>query len=256
MFSLLQFGQQTIRLAGTCLGLWLAGRAAVYGTRGGGGGDGDGGDVLSPGSFVIVQLYIQQLFQPLSFLGYTYRQLTEALTDLEKAVAMLRSTPVVLDAKDAVPWDVALQRNIPGRERNGDGAAAGGDVTFDNVSFRYKVPARRKQPGVAEGRDAAGGGRGRRGGRGFRGRGGRGRGRGMWSGKGQGNFWLKSAAAEEEPAGEGTVEKQEVGGIRNVSFHIPAGKTAALVGPSTCDGVYLADVVVADFIVLCLCPFA
>ena len=61
-------------MAGTCIGLYLAGRATVYGQSG------DGNDLLSPGSFVVVQLYIQQLFQPLSVLGFTYRQLTEALT--------------------------------------------------------------------------------------------------------------------------------------------------------------------------------
>jgi len=74
LFACLQLGQQSIRLAGTCIGLYLAGRATVYGQSG------DGNDLLSPGSFVVVQLYIQQLFQPLSVLGFTYRQLTEALT--------------------------------------------------------------------------------------------------------------------------------------------------------------------------------
>ena len=75
LFAYLQLGQQSIRLAGTCLGLYLAGRATVYGVSGASGDD----DLLSAGSFVVVQLYIQQLFQPLSILGFTYRQLTEAL---------------------------------------------------------------------------------------------------------------------------------------------------------------------------------
>lgn len=57
----------------------------------------------------------------------------------------------------------------------------------------------------------------------------------MWGGKGGGNFWLKDANKEVGPT-EGDVpdEKVEVGGIQNVSFNIPAGKTAALVGPSKC----------------------
>ncbi|EED95198.1 ABC transporter [Thalassiosira pseudonana CCMP1335] len=157
LFAWLQLGQQSIRLAGTCIGLWLAGRATVYGV---GGNAADG--TLSTGSFVVVQLYIQQLFQPLSYLGFTYRQITEAFTDLEKAVKCLRSVPSVMDADDAVEWDVALKQ-----QQKSDGSTSG-DIRFDNVSFRYKVKASRKK----------------------------------------------------------------LGGPDNVSFHVPAGRTAALVGPS------------------------
>lgn len=231
LFSLLQYGQQSIRLAGTCIGLWLAGRATVYGV----GGRGD--DLLSPGSFVIVQLYIQQLFQPLSFLGFTYRQLTEAMTDLEKAVAMLRSKPLVVDADDAMEWDDALKQ----QQKKGLSAdASSGEITFDNVTFRYNIKTQRKNQGgpdsngkSSSGKGGSGQGKGRRG-FGHKGLWG-GRGRAMWGGKGGGNFWLKDANKEVGPT-EGDVpdEKVEVGGIQNVSFNIPAGKTAALVGPSKC----------------------
>ena len=51
LFAWLQVGQQSIRLAGTYLGLWLAGRATVYGI----GGEGEE-KLLSPGSLVVVQL--------------------------------------------------------------------------------------------------------------------------------------------------------------------------------------------------------
>jgi ABC-type transport system involved in Fe-S cluster assembly fused permease/ATPase subunit len=92
LFAWLSLGQDSIRLAGTCIGLLLAGWAAVQGT-------------LSPGSFVVVQLYINQLFQPLSYLGYTYRQITEALADLEKAVKTLKSKPSVIESSDALEWE-------------------------------------------------------------------------------------------------------------------------------------------------------
>mmetsp|Transcript_19504 Transcript_19504/g.42389 ORF Transcript_19504/g.42389 Transcript_19504/m.42389 type:complete len:626 (+) Transcript_19504:862-2739(+) len=304
LFAWLQLGQQCIRLAGTCIGLWLAGRATVYGTPGGIGGDnGNDGGLLSPGSFVVVQLYIQQLFQPLSYLGFTYRQLTEALTDLEKAVNMLRSKPLVMDAKDAMEWDVALERlkqeyqkeyknlqgedqaeNFPSKDEIGTSnkdrfhlsrfgfrhrqqqvepqvkeedtsshdddpiAASSGDITFDNVSFRYKVNAKRKRlggpDGMANGSSKAGfgGGGGKRhgkrhgkgvwGGKGMMGR----RGRAVWGGSGGANFWIKDSKKDKEDDNEEgnatAMEKVEVGGIQNVSFNIPAGKTAALVGPS------------------------
>jgi ABC-type transport system involved in Fe-S cluster assembly fused permease/ATPase subunit len=223
LFAWLQLGQQSIRLAGTCIGLWLAGRATVYGI----GGEGEE-KLLSPGSFVVVQLYINQLFQPLSFLGFTYRQLTEALTDLEKAVKMLRSVPLVVDAPGAVDWSVALeQRHIKAGYLSQDKVAiSSGEITFDNVSFQYKIKAQRKKLGGPDDIDKSKRGFGRKGLWG-------GRGRRIWSGSGGAFHWIKDAKKEDDVSGhDDKEEKVKVGGIQNVSFHIPAGKTAALVGPS------------------------
>ena len=150
LFAWLQLGQGTIKLAGTCIGLWLAGRATVYGTN--------GSSPLSAGSFVVVQLYIQQLFQPLSYLGFTYRQITQAFTDLEKAIACLQSMPSVKDAEDAVDWDTALQL----QSKTPKQSESSGDIKFDNVSFRYKVNASKKKLGGQEEQES-GAGRGRRG---------------------------------------------------------------------------------------------
>jgi len=282
LFAWLQLGQQSIRLAGTCIGLWLAGRATVYGI--GGGGD---DSLMSPGSFVVVQLYIQQLFQPLSFLGFTYRQLTQALTDLEKAVKMLKSKPLVVDEEDAVDWDVALElqkqqqkfpehpakdeteppkqsatappslerrrfrfpfrphsehptnkespKESPTEVAEDVATASSGDITFENVTFRYKVQAQRKRLGGPDGENGfAGKGAGKRGkwkGPKF-GRKGHWGGRGVWSGKGGVNFWIKDSKKEDDDSNKEGTEKVDVGGIQNVSFNVPAGKTAALVGPS------------------------
>eukprot|EP00804_Cyclotella_cryptica_P012699 CCRYP_016278-RA/>CCRYP_016278-RA protein AED:0.37 eAED:0.37 QI:147/1/1/1/1/1/6/445/759 len=229
LFAWLQLGQQTIRLGGTCIGLWLAGRATVYGTGGGRSGD---SSTLSPGSFVVVQLYIQQLFQPLSYLGFTYRQITEAFTDLEKAVKCLKSIPSVKDSDDAVDWEVALQRQR--KERPGL-LESSGDIKFDNVSFRYKVKAMRKKLGGNEDEESLSNSRGGRRGRKTLGR--RGlwgnRGRGVWAGQGGGGFWLNDAKKNpSDIPGNEIREEVKMGGIQNVTFHIPAGQTAALVGPS------------------------
>jgi ABC-type transport system involved in Fe-S cluster assembly fused permease/ATPase subunit len=219
LFAWLQLGQQTIKLGGTCIGLWLAGRATVYGT-------GDSSSKLSPGSFVVVQLYIQQLFQPLSYLGFTYRQITEAFTDLEKAVKCLKSVPSVKDADDAIEWDAALEKQASERPESS------GDIKFVNVSFRYKVNASKRKLGVAEEEETSG--RRRNGRRGFGRRGLWGnRGRGVWSGAGGAGFWLNAARkTSSNVPGDENDQKVEMGGIQDVSFHIPAGKTAALVGPS------------------------
>ena len=248
LFAWLQLGQQSIRLAGTCAGLWLAGRAAVYGTGGGGGGGGGVGttnNLLSPGSFVVVQLYINQLFEPLSYLGYIFRQVTEAVTDLEKAVVIMKSAPSVAEMPDAVEWDVALEERGRRRRRDAsgptceDGAAAaatsGGDITFDDVTFQYTIKSQTKKlGGGAEVDDATNAGKvGKR--RGWRGKGfsrTTTNGGGRRGGRGLGGKRINAANDDGRYDEEDEVEKIRVGGIRNVSFHIPAGKTAALVGPS------------------------
>jgi ABC-type multidrug transport system fused ATPase/permease subunit len=215
LFAWLQLGQQTIRLAGTCIGLWLAGRATVFGT-------GDSSSTLSPGSFVVVQLYIQQLFQPLSYLGFTYRQITEAFTDLEKAVKCLKSTPSVQDSEDAVDWDTALKLQSKSHVKQSESS---GDIKFDNVSFRYKVKASRKKLGGQAEEEENTGRKGGRRGMGRRGLWGN-RGRNVWSGQGGGGFWINAAKKSSSDVSDNDT-KVEMGGIQNVSFHIPAGKTAA-----------------------------
>jgi ABC-type transport system involved in Fe-S cluster assembly fused permease/ATPase subunit len=221
LFAWLQLGQQTIKLGGTCIGLWLAGRATVYGTS-------DSSSALSPGSFVVVQLYIQQLFQPLSYLGFTYRQITEAFTDLEKAVQCLRSAPSVQDADDAIDWDTVLEKQL---SKQIETPGSSGDIKFVNVSFRYKVNASKKKLGGAQEEEASGSRRKRRRGFGRRGLWGN-RGRGVWSGTGGAGSWLNAAGKTSSNVPVDENQKVEMGGIEDVSFHIPAGKTAALVGPS------------------------
>lgn len=216
LFAWLSLGQDSIRLGGMCIGLWLAGHAAVQGT-------------LSPGSFVVVQLYINQLFQPLSYLGYTYRQLTEALADLEKAVKMLKSKPSVMESTNAVEWDVALEQRRH-EETIGDDrtATSGGDISFEDVSFQYKIKGQRKKLGGGEIGDV----------KHIRDGKANPKMKGFWKGKTKGGKkgkgWKKinGGTDDESDDEDDEAEKVSVGGIRNVSFKIPAGKTAALVGPS------------------------
>lgn len=63
LFAVLEAGQRFIRLCGTGAGLVIAGMATVYGY-------GPDKELLSPGSFVVIQIYIEQLFSPLSQLGW------------------------------------------------------------------------------------------------------------------------------------------------------------------------------------------
>lgn len=143
MFNVLEFGQKFIRLAGVSAGLFMAGYATVHGDP-----------PLSAGSFVAVQLYIDQLFQPLSWLGMTYRMLTQAFTDLEKTVTMLQRVPEVKDSPDAVPW-------LPPTSGEA-GMRPSGEIEFRDVAFHYKASSRRRALGEA-GRSLAQGCRGREG---------------------------------------------------------------------------------------------
>ncbi len=84
---------------------------------------------MSVGDFVMVQLYIAQLFQPLANLGGNYRRLTQALADVEK-MQQLFDTPIeVVDKLDAADLREVM-RSCPVPQR---------DVVFEHVSFRYAV---------------------------------------------------------------------------------------------------------------------
>ena len=77
---------------------------------------------LSLGELVMLNAYLIQLFLPLNFLGFVYREIRRALTDLENMLGLLTRKPAIIDATDAQP----LQLN-------------GADIRFENVSFRYQT---------------------------------------------------------------------------------------------------------------------
>ena len=75
---------------------------------------------MSIGDFVLVNTYLIQLFLPLTFLGFVYREIKRSLTDME---AMFQLTHEEQEIKDS-----ELSKPI---------LIKGGDVTFENVSFHY-----------------------------------------------------------------------------------------------------------------------
>ncbi|MHB1053018.1 MAG: ABCB family ABC transporter ATP-binding protein/permease [Thiobacillus sp.] len=77
---------------------------------------------LTLGDLVMVNAFLLQMFQPLSFLGVMYRQIKESITDVERMFALLKRPREVEDAPDARDLEVVA-----------------GAVKFDHVDFAYNI---------------------------------------------------------------------------------------------------------------------
>ncbi|HEY5047880.1 MAG TPA: ABC transporter ATP-binding protein/permease [Rhizomicrobium sp.] len=72
------------------------------------------------GAFVLGNAILMQLYQPLNFLGTVYREITQALVDMESMFRLLHRPQEVKDRPDAKALVVS-----------------GGEVRFENVVFAY-----------------------------------------------------------------------------------------------------------------------
>jgi ATP-binding cassette subfamily B protein len=73
------------------------------------------------GDFVMVNAMMIQLYQPLNFMGMVYREIKQAIIDIEKMFNVLSRKAEIKDIPGAVPLIVAS-----------------GNVRFDNVHFAYE----------------------------------------------------------------------------------------------------------------------
>ncbi len=105
--TLLNIGQGAIIAVGLTMVMWMAGRGVVRGT-------------MSVGDFVLVNAYLVQLYMPLNFLGFVYREIKRSLTDMESMFRLLDEHAEVKDGVKAPALRVG-----------------GGEVVFENVSFGY-----------------------------------------------------------------------------------------------------------------------
>jgi ATP-binding cassette subfamily B protein len=83
------------------------------------------------GALVLANTYLAQLFQPLNFLGTAYREITQALVDMESMFRLLNQPQEVKDRPGALPLKVS-----------------GGEIRFDNVVFAYE-PERTVLKGIS-----------------------------------------------------------------------------------------------------------
>jgi ATP-binding cassette subfamily B protein len=75
---------------------------------------------FSVGDFVMANAILMQLYQPLNLLGTVYREITQALVDMDSMFRLLHQPQEVTDKPDAKPLVVS-----------------GGEIKFDNVVFAY-----------------------------------------------------------------------------------------------------------------------
>lgn len=61
---------------------------------------------LTLGDLVMVNAYLIQLFIPLNFLGFVYREIRRATTDIENLFDLLSKKPAIVDAEDATELKV------------------------------------------------------------------------------------------------------------------------------------------------------
>jgi len=105
--SILNIGQGAIIAVGLTVVMVMAG----YGVAGG---------AMTVGDFVLVNAYLLQLYMPLNFLGFVYREVKRSLTDMENMFSLLQERAEVMDPPGAKELRVS-----------------GGEIVFENVGFAY-----------------------------------------------------------------------------------------------------------------------
>jgi len=105
--SVLNFGQGAIIATGITWLLFLAADGVVNKT-------------LTMGDLVLINAYLLQLFIPMNFLGFVYREIKHSLADMEKMFKLLEEHPAIRDQPNAQGLQI------------GDGG-----IRFEHVEFGY-----------------------------------------------------------------------------------------------------------------------
>jgi len=106
--SVLNTGQSLIIATAVTLILWRATEGVIAGT-------------MSLGDLVLVNSFMIQLYIPLNFLGVIYREIKQALADMERLFGLLDQNREVADAPSSQPL-----------------VAQGAHVAFSHVEFSYE----------------------------------------------------------------------------------------------------------------------
>ncbi len=107
--TVLNAGQAVVFTIGLCAAMVLCVYGIEHGTN-------------TVGDFVMINAMMIQLYTPLNFMGMVYREIKQAVIDIETMFALLSRKPEVVDRPNAKPLVVGA-----------------GAVRFDNVSFAYEA---------------------------------------------------------------------------------------------------------------------
>jgi len=110
--SALNIGQSAIIAVAVTLIMWRATAGVVRGE-------------MTIGDLVLVNAFMIQLYIPLNFLGVIYREIKQALADMERLFGLIEENTEIADKPGARPL-----------------ALAGAQVTFANVDFAYEANRR------------------------------------------------------------------------------------------------------------------
>lgn len=103
----LNFGQALIFYTGTVIILVMAVLGVMNRT-------------LTLGDFVLLNTFLMQIYRPLNFIGFVYREIRQGLTDIEEMFKLLDRAPEIQDKPGAKPL-----------------AVTGPVVKFEDVKFHY-----------------------------------------------------------------------------------------------------------------------
>lgn len=106
--ALLNSGQSAIIAIGITLLLSLAANEVIQGT-------------MTLGDLVLINAFMLQLYMPLHFLGFVYREIKHSLADMEKMFNLLEENEEIKDRPDAI--------ELVGKDA---------EVCFENVDFSYE----------------------------------------------------------------------------------------------------------------------
>jgi len=109
--AVLNAGQAVVFAIGLAAAMVLCARGVEAGTN-------------TVGDFVMINAMMIQLYQPLNFMGMVYREIKQAVIDIENMFAILARKPEIEDRPDARPLKVRTRT-----------------IRFENVCFAYE-PAR------------------------------------------------------------------------------------------------------------------
>ncbi len=120
--NMLNLGQAVIIAAGLGLVMFMAAEGVQAGT-------------MTVGQFVLVNTYLMQLYQPLNFLGFVYREIKQGLVDMEQMFQLLNVHQEIADRPGAI--------NLTPKQ-----GPDAGTVAFRDVHFGYN-PNREILKGVS-----------------------------------------------------------------------------------------------------------